>query len=180
MSAVVTLRPFTASDVDRVMTEFSTEDAVGSVQWFGFLPGSAAAHREFAETGFMTADWGRVIIEASGEWAGRLAWWKNKWGPPESWCWQFGILLRADMRGQGIGTQAQRMLVEYLLAHTRTNRIEAVTDVTNIAEQKALERAGFTREGILRSCQWRNGEWHDQIMYSVIRSDFGHVPARET
>jgi RimJ/RimL family protein N-acetyltransferase len=70
------------------------------------------------------------------------------WGPPESWCWQFGILLRAGLRGRGIGTLAQRMLADYLFAHTRAHRVEAYTDVSNIAEQRALEKAGFTREGV--------------------------------
>ncbi|MFD9092636.1 GNAT family N-acetyltransferase [Streptomyces collinus] len=53
-------------------------------------------------------------------------------------------------RGKGYGKHAQRRLVEYLFAHTKVNRVEAGTEVTNIAEQRALERAGFTREGVLR------------------------------
>lgn len=171
MAISVSLRPFIAEDVDRVAEEFSTQDAVGAVQWFGFPARTADAHREFAETGFLTADWGRLIVEADGEWAGRVAWWKRTWGPAESWCWQFGILIRRELRGRGIGTESQRMLARYLFAHTRANRVEAYTDVTNGAEQAALTKAGFTREGVLRQCQWRDGRWHDQIMYSRLRDD---------
>jgi hypothetical protein len=38
------------------------------------------------------------------------------------------------------GTRAQRMLAEYLFAHTQVNRIVAETEVGNVAEQRALEK----------------------------------------
>jgi RimJ/RimL family protein N-acetyltransferase len=47
--------------------------------------------------------------------------------------------------------------VDSLFAHTTVHRIEAATETGNIAEQKALERAGFTREGVLRGIRWRGG-----------------------
>src|SRR6266567_2788049 len=36
------------------------------------------------------------------------------------------------------------------------HRIEAATEVGNVAEQRALEKAGFTREGVLRGSGWRS------------------------
>ena len=51
------------------------------------------------------------------------------------------------------------------------DRIEASTDVTNIAEQKSLERAGFTREGVLRSAQKRADGRHDLYAYSILPAD---------
>ncbi len=51
------------------------------------------------------------------------------------------------------------------------NRIEASTDVENLAEQKALGKAGFTREGVLRGAQFRLGTWHDMVQYSRLRHD---------
>jgi aminoglycoside 6'-N-acetyltransferase len=50
-------------------------------------------------------------------------------------------------------------------------RVEASTDVTNLPEQHALEKAGFTREGILRKAQWRGGSWHDLMVYSKLRGE---------
>jgi RimJ/RimL family protein N-acetyltransferase len=46
--------------------------------------------------------------------------------------------------------------------------------VENIAEQRALEAAGFQREGVTRGAQWRDGAYHDGILYAVLRAD----PAR--
>ena len=51
------------------------------------------------------------------------------------------------------------------------NRIEASTDVTNVPEQRALEKAGFVREGVLRGAQFRAGAHHDMVGYSRLRSD---------
>ena len=50
-------------------------------------------------------------------------------------------------------------------------RIEAATEVGNVAEQRALEKAGFTREGVLRSTGWRDGAYRDGVWYSMLRSD---------
>jgi RimJ/RimL family protein N-acetyltransferase len=74
-------------------------------------------------------------------------------------------------RGRGYGSRAQRLLAEHLFATTPSNRVEADTDVENAAEQRALERAGFTREGVVRGAQYRRGRWHDLVLYSLLRSD---------
>ena len=41
----------------------------------------------------------------------------------------------------------------------------------NLAEQRALERAGFTREGVLRQAQFRDGGFRDMVLYSRLRGD---------
>ena len=73
------------------------------------------------------------------------------------------------MRGLGYGTEAQRLLADYLFVNTEVNRVEASTDVQNFAEQRALEKAGFTRDGVLRGAQYRAGGWHDLAVYSILR-----------
>ncbi len=69
------------------------------------------------------------------------------------------------------GTQAHRLLARYLFAHTTVHRIEADTEAGNVAEQRALEKAGFTREGVLRGVFWRDGAWRDGVGYSLLRTD---------
>jgi RimJ/RimL family protein N-acetyltransferase len=82
-----------------------------------------------------------------------------------------GISLLPGHRGRGYGSAAQRALAEYLFATTLVERIEAETDVENVAEQRALERAGFTREGVLRHAQFHVGRWRDTVIYSVLRAE---------
>jgi RimJ/RimL family protein N-acetyltransferase len=73
--------------------------------------------------------------------------------------------------GYGHGTEAQRQLTHYLFAHTQANRIEAGTEITNVGEQRALEKAGFTREGVLRGALFRQGQWHDCVFYGILRHE---------
>lgn len=82
-----------------------------------------------------------------------------------------GIWLMASARGRGIGGLAQRQLAELFFRHTATNRVEAHTDIENVAEQRALETAGFQREGLTRGAQWRDGAYHDGYLYAITRPD---------
>jgi RimJ/RimL family protein N-acetyltransferase len=82
-----------------------------------------------------------------------------------------GIWLRPVARGRDVGRAAQRALAELFFADTAVNRVEAHTDDDNIAEQRALEGAGFTREGLIRGAQWRDGTYRDGYLYAVLRGD---------
>lgn len=104
---------------------------------------------------------------------GDVSWVWRQWGPtPESRNPMIGIWLRAEARGNGAGTQAQRAIVDLFFRHTAVNRVEAGTDVENVAEQRALEKAGFRREGTTRGAQWRDGAYHDCHLYSILRSEW--------
>jgi [ribosomal protein S5]-alanine N-acetyltransferase len=80
-----------------------------------------------------------------------------------------GAALLPEHRGRGLGTLAQRRLVDHLFRFTTVHRLEAGTDAENHAEQKALERIGFTREGVLREVAFRDGAWRDCVLYSLLR-----------
>lgn len=113
-----------------------------------------------------------AVEDPAGTLVGSVSWFQVVHGPSSA-CRAFniGISVLSEHRGQGYGSAAQRALAEYLFATTLTERIEAETDVDNIAEQRALERAGFTREGVLRRTQFHAGHWRDTVIYSVLRAD---------
>jgi len=120
---------------------------------------------------------GRLLVELTDAEgvvgvAGVVSWHRVTYGPnPGSHAWNIGIGLAPESRGRGVGGVAQQLLAHWLLAVTPTTRIEASTDVANVPEQKALERAGFTREGTLRSAQSRADGRHDLYSYSLLRTD---------
>lgn len=93
-------------------------------------------------------------------------------GPPG--VFEIGILLLPGYRSKGYGTNAQRLLVDYLFATTPANRIEATTEIDNLAEHRSLEKAGFVREGVLRGRGFVRGQWRDGLMYSRLRDDPPH------
>jgi len=113
-----------------------------------------------------------VVRNADGRTVGSVSWHEVHYGPnPESAAWNIGIDLVPEARGQGLGSEAQRLLAQHLFATTAVNRVEASTDVENAAEQGALARAGFTREGVLRGAQFRASRWHDIVVWSVLRGE---------
>ena len=165
----IRLRPFREDDLDVFEAERATPELRGEFQWDGHHS-YRRLRQDFAENGLLGADSGRLAIDADGDNAGWVMWSKMAWGPDTTcWCWTIGICVFSDFRHKGIGTEAQRQLVDYLFAHTRAERIQCFTDVANRSEQRAVEKIGFEREGILRRSQWRNGDWHDQVLYSVLR-----------
>ncbi|MFJ3334183.1 GNAT family N-acetyltransferase [Streptomyces sp. NPDC086766] len=171
MSDEITLRPVTTDDLDLFEREFSGPEGTGPYQWFGFRS-PAGLRRQFAETGLLGPDGGVLSVAEAGRTVGRVEWFAGTWGrPATSTCWSLAIGLVPAAQGRGIGTQAQRLLAEYLFDHTRAERLQAWTDCANLAEQRALEKAGFVREGVLRSAQWRGGQWHDQVIFSKLRAE---------
>jgi RimJ/RimL family protein N-acetyltransferase len=51
-------------------------------------------------------------------------------------------------------------------------RLEARACVTNGRGNGALQKLGATRDGLLRRSFLRDGEYHDQVLWSVIASDW--------
>lgn len=121
----------------------------------------------------LATDVGRMIVTLDdGTPIGSVSWHRVGYGPnARSRAWNIGITILPEHRGRGHGTAAQRMLADHLFATTDVNRVEASTDVRNQAEQRALERAGFRREGVLRGAQFRAGAWHDLVLFARLRDD---------
>ena len=124
--------------------------------------------------GMIDSDRGNLIVEVLSDRTpiGTVSWHGVRYGPNNAGAtvWNIGINLVPEGRWHGFGSEAQRLLADWLLETTPANRIEAMTDVANHAEQRSLEKAGFEREGVLRGAQLRAGAWHDIVVYSLLRS----------
>lgn len=117
---------------------------------------------------------GRLLVERidDGAVVGDVSWHPVMYGPNEqSRALNIGVALYPEARGQGFGTEAQRLLAELLLEQFAVERVEASTDVDNVAEQRSLAKAGFAREGVIRRAQFRAGGYHDLVGYSFTRDD---------
>jgi RimJ/RimL family protein N-acetyltransferase len=139
--------------------------------FFGFKTGRRL-RAEFHETGLIAAQSGTLFVMLDERVVGDVGWHEQAYGPPGAGAaYNIGIRIINDHRGKGYGTRAQRMLADYLFATYPINRVDAATDRDNVAEQRALVKAGFTCEGTLRGAQWRAGAWRDLVLYSRLRSD---------
>ena len=113
-----------------------------------------------------------VVTDADDTPLGTVSWRPVAYGPNAgSQAYDIGISLRPFARGHGHGARAQWLLVDYLLVTTPVHRVQASTDVGNVPEQRALARAGFRLEGVLRGAQWRAGAHHDLQCWARLRTD---------
>jgi RimJ/RimL family protein N-acetyltransferase len=170
MADQIALRPVVEDDLTTL--EGLTGDDLaqtGEFGWYGWRD-NRRWRREWAENRLFSDDGGVLVVVRGGERLGIVNW-RRKHATPAAYHWEIGIALLPEARGHGYGTEAQRLLVRYLFAHTPVYRIEAATEAANLAEQRALEKAGFTREGVLRGIGWRDGAWRDGVWFSVLRTD---------
>ncbi len=73
---------------------------------------------------------------------------------------------------------AVRTLVVHAFETMRLHRIEAACIPGNVRSIRVLEKAGFEREGLLRSYLRINGVWQDHYIYARIAGDPGPASTR--
>jgi RimJ/RimL family protein N-acetyltransferase len=168
--AGIRLRPVVEDDLE-MFRRFLTEPWLVGLDWAGFRDAEQPARR-FAVDGYLGEADGRLMVEIEPDEAtvGFVSYLAGRYGGPASY-WEIGIALLPEYRGRGIGWQAQAMLCDYLFRHTPAQRIQAGTHAENVAEQKSLVKAGFQLEGVVRACEFRDGQWRDGYLYSRLRDD---------
>ena len=81
----------------------------------------------------------------------------------------FGYWLAQPAWGKGVATAAARALGTHAMDTMPFERLEAPVFAWNPASMRVLEKAGFTREGVLRRSVFKDGEFTDTVMYARIR-----------
>ena len=166
----VSLRPIQEADLEALCRFANDPEAGGEFEWTGFKD-PKAVRRRWEEDGWIGAEDARLaVVRSDGAFAGDVSWKDRSLGTTKGVCLEIGIALLPEHRGQGVGTHAQRLLVQYLFDTTPVHRLEAYTEVDNIAEQRALEKSGFEREGVLRELFFRAGAWRSSVVYAQVRT----------
>jgi RimJ/RimL family protein N-acetyltransferase len=89
-------------------------------------------------------------------------------------CAEVGYWVGAEARGRGVATKATRAVARWAFAAVPgLARLQLRADVQNIASNRVAEKAGFTREGVLRSQRFnaRLGRRIDFAMWSLLREE---------
>jgi RimJ/RimL family protein N-acetyltransferase len=169
---VTRLRRIEAEDIDVLEQQYAGPDVAGEFSWMGFTD-RGRLRKRFDAGEMLASDKGILaVVDDDDRLVGEVSWIRAFNGPPpQGHCWNIGIWIHPDHRGAGHGSAAQRLVAAYLLEHFYLDRVEAGTEVDNVAEQRALEKAGFTREGVLRRACFRGGAWRDMVVYSKIRGE---------
>jgi len=88
--------------------------------------------------------------------------------PSDAGMAEIGYWLAPEARGRGSATRALRLLSRWTLREWPIGRLHLMADVENTASQAVAERAGFTREGVMRSGMLARGVARDHVVFSLL------------
>jgi len=92
------------------------------------------------------------------------------------WTW-----LGHDWQRTGVNTETKFLLLQHAFERLRALRVEFKTDGRNLRSQKALERIGAIREGVLRKHMIVQGDYErDSVYFSVLSEEWPAVRERLT
>jgi RimJ/RimL family protein N-acetyltransferase len=74
--------------------------------------------------------------------------------------------------GKGIGTQVTKQILAYGFEKLNLNRIMLTVSAPNNGGIRAYVKAGFKKEGVMRNACFREGQFHDKIMMSILRDEW--------
>jgi ribosomal-protein-alanine N-acetyltransferase len=85
---------------------------------------------------------------------------------------EIGYWLGEPFWGRGIVTEALSLVTEYAFVRQNILRLFALPFADNLASSRVLEKAGYVREGLLRSASVKFGRPRDQWMYARINTQW--------
>ena len=81
---------------------------------------------------------------------------------------EIGYWLAQSYRGRGLMPRVIRTFSDYAFRELRIHRLFATPVSSNLASHRALEKAGFHREGLLRHYHLKQGTYLDAVIYGRI------------
>jgi RimJ/RimL family protein N-acetyltransferase len=154
----IVLRPLEVADAEAMFATHS--DPVVHQFWSSPAHGSVEQTARYIED-TLAIDGIRVwaITEDGGDALGRVALFYIREGVGE-----YGLLLRRDAQGRGFASKALALIEHYAFNELGMHRLQADADPDNSASISLFLRAGFQREGLLRS----NWKTHLGLRDSVV------------
>jgi ribosomal-protein-alanine N-acetyltransferase len=81
-------------------------------------------------------------------------------------------------QGTRVNPESKYLLLRHAFEGLSAVRVQLRTDVNNLHSQRAIEKLGARREGVLRRFQIRsNGTVRDSVVYSIVAEEWPEVKA---
>ncbi|HEX8517173.1 MAG TPA: GNAT family protein [Bacteroidia bacterium] len=77
-----------------------------------------------------------------------------------------------DYKRKGLMTEAMGTVIEYGFNTLDLHRIEALVGSGNIPSLRLMGKYKFTREGVLRQHYYINEQYHDSVLFSLLRNEY--------
>ncbi|HXD16987.1 MAG TPA: GNAT family protein [Vicinamibacterales bacterium] len=84
----------------------------------------------------------------------------------------WGFAIGSEFWGKGIFTEAAELVLHFAFEALHTHRLEARAAVCNARGNGALRKLGAEREGLLRHAFFRDGDYLDQVLWSILAEDW--------
>ncbi|KAG2534631.1 uncharacterized protein LOC120688279 [Panicum virgatum] len=169
----VTLRPFDLADVDAMMAWASDPVVTAFMTWDAYT--SRDALLAFMRDAVLPHPWFRAVClgGSEGSLSRPVPVGAVSVTPTDDRCRAELCVVVARARwGKGVATAALKRAVAAVFGDLEgVERVEALVDADNAASQRALEKAGFQREAVLRSYCVVKGRLRDMVVYSFISTD---------
>jgi diamine N-acetyltransferase len=81
---------------------------------------------------------------------------------------------------RGVGKIMLRGILDYVFRELRAHRLWLDVFETNKRAQHVYENLGFHREGVLREAIFRDGEYHTQLLMSILDREYEALPREES
>jgi aminoglycoside 6'-N-acetyltransferase len=157
----VLLRPGRPEDVERLV--WIRREPEVALRW-----GSADIEEEIGE-GLIGTEEG-FVIEVDGVVVGAI-----QYGEEDDPMYRHAnvdIFLATSYHGQGLGTEAIRLLARHLFEERGHHRLTIDPAADNVAAIRAYERVGFRPVGIMRKYErGPEGIWHDGLLMDLLREE---------
>jgi RimJ/RimL family protein N-acetyltransferase len=85
---------------------------------------------------------------------------------------EWGFAMGSAFWGTGVYAEGARLVVNYAVDVVGAQRLEARAAVANGRGNGALRKIGAVQEGVLRRSFLRNGQYHDQVLWSILAEDW--------
>jgi RimJ/RimL family protein N-acetyltransferase len=85
---------------------------------------------------------------------------------------EWGFAIGSAFWGTGIFVDAAELTLRFTFDAIGVHRLEARSSIENGRGNGALRKIGAVQEGVLRRSFLKDGEWHDQMLYSIIGSEW--------
>jgi RimJ/RimL family protein N-acetyltransferase len=91
---------------------------------------------------------------------------------------EWGFALGSEFWGTGLFVEAARLVVNFVFDTVGVHRLEARAAVKNGRGNGALRKLGAVQEGVLRKSFLRNGEYLDQVLWTILDCEWSEPQAR--
>jgi ribosomal-protein-alanine N-acetyltransferase len=92
---------------------------------------------------------------------------------------EWGFALGSAFWGTGLFVEGSRLVINFSFDTVGLHRLEARASVENGRGNGALRKLGAVQEGLLRRAFLRNGLYHDQVLWSIIDTDWVNANQRQ-